>query len=66
VPLTLEGPTGQCAVFRPAGCDIFPATGAPDARMTAWPWCWRRGSGMGEWADHTNGWSRKKHARREH
>ena len=36
-----EGRPGQCAAFRPGGCDILPATGAPGARVTAWSCCWR-------------------------
>jgi hypothetical protein len=32
---------GQCAAFRPGDCGILPATGAPRARVTARPCCWR-------------------------
>ena len=35
------GQPGQCAAFRPGGCDILPATGAFGATLTAWSWCWQ-------------------------
>ena len=31
--MTLEGPPGQCAAFRPGNCDLHPAIGAPGASM---------------------------------
>jgi hypothetical protein len=40
-PLGWRGQPGQCAAFRPAGCDIFTAHDAPGAGASAWPWCWR-------------------------
>jgi hypothetical protein len=30
-------PTGHYAAFRPADCDIFPATGVLSATLTPWP-----------------------------
>jgi len=36
-----RGQPGQCAAFRPLGCDIISAIGASGATLTAWSWCWR-------------------------
>ena len=40
-PLRLEGPARTVRGVPATGCDTFTAPGAPGARVTAWPWCWR-------------------------
>jgi hypothetical protein len=54
-PLGWRGRPGQCAAFRPGGCDIRPAIGAPGARLSAWSWCWR--ARQRDTAGTAGGWS---------